>query len=121
MSSAHFASGTNFWTPNKTPRKDFERSQMSLSELDDNKGTQFQRETDEFLGRVQAVKGDLNVLMMKTSGYTRNTATSYKESLTPKGERDSGYERSPFGKRLHISDYSSAITPTSLKGRRSRA
>lgn len=118
MSSAHFASGTNFGTPRQTPRKDHDRSQMSLSELDD--GTNFQKETDEFMGRVQAVKGDLNVLMLKTKGYTRNTGVSYKESRTPKQETDGGYQRSPFGKRLHISDYSYSITPTSVKSGKSK-
>lgn len=123
MSSAHFASGTSFGTPKSTPKGTprQERSQMSLSELDDGRTSQFTEATNDCMARIEATKADLNVLMLKTKSYTRNTGMSYRDVVTPERDRkQDSYSRSPFGKQLHISDYSYAVSPTSSKGGRSR-
>ena len=113
MSSRGFASAASFGTPKRTPKQ--ERSQMSLSELDEGQ-SQFTEATNDCLARIEATKADLNVLMLKTKSYTRNTGMSYHDVLTPtQQKRQDSYARSPFGKELQISDYSYTVTPTSSK------
>jgi hypothetical protein len=98
------------------------RSTMSISELDegDDQLAQIRDETNGYLTRIDETKAELNILMMKTQSYSRNTSKNFRDSLTPHGEKSGQYERSPFGKRLHISDYSYSITPVARKSGKPR-
>jgi hypothetical protein len=95
---------------------------MSVSELDDREDqlSQIRDETQGYLSRIDETKAELNVLIMKTQGYSRNTSRSYRDSLTPKADKSGQYERSPFGKKLNISDYSYSVTPISKRSGKSR-
>jgi hypothetical protein len=90
---------------------------MSISELNegDDQLSQIREETQGYLSRIDETKAELNVLMMKTQSYSRNTSKNFRDSLTPRADKSGQYERSPFGKTLHISDYSYSITPVSRK------
>jgi hypothetical protein len=90
---------------------------MNLHDLEDrtNEIGQIQNETREYLARINETKIELNVLMLKTHSYVRNTSMSYKDSLTAKTEGLASYSRSPFGKGLQISDYSYSVTSTTGK------
>ena len=57
------------------------KSAMSLSELEDDKTQQIQEETMGFLSKIDETKADLNLLMMKTQSYSRNTTFSYRDSI----------------------------------------
>ena len=123
MSSAYFASGTKFGSSKSTPKNDGGKSQMTLAELDEDedKASEIRKDTMGYLARIQETKADINLLIMKTNSYSRNTGVSYKEVVTPKAEGDEqAYSKSPFGKQLHISDYSYTVTPKSRKNERSR-
>jgi hypothetical protein len=93
---------------------------MELDELDGTNDAiaQIQAQTRECVARINETKAELNVLMLKTRGYSRNTATSYRDALTPKEERPATYTKSPFGKRLQISDYSYLMTPQTKKSKK---
>jgi hypothetical protein len=93
---------------------------MTLDDLDEKNDeiAQIQAETRDCVARINETKAELNLLMLKAHSYSRNTAISYQDSLTPKADRSTTYTRSPFGKRLQISDYSYSITPKSKKSRK---
>jgi hypothetical protein len=121
--SARFASETRFSTPTrgKKDRSEGPHSPgMTLGELGEmsDEIAQIQAETRDWVARINETKAELNVLMLKTDSYSRNTAISYRDSLTPKSERAATYTRSPFGKRLQISDYSLSITPKAKRFKR---
>jgi hypothetical protein len=94
-------------------------SAMTLGDLDDGNDriAQIQSETEDYLARINEAKGELNVLMLKTHSYARNTSMTYKDAL-PKIDGAASYSRSPFGKRLQISDYSHLLVPPAAKTRK---
>jgi hypothetical protein len=98
------------------------RSAMSISELDEAEDqlSQIRDETLNYLSRIDETKAELNILMMKTQSYSKNTSKTFRDSLTPRGDKSGQYERSPFGKTLHISDYSYSITPVARKSGKPR-
>jgi hypothetical protein len=97
-------------------------SEMRLDDLEDRNDeiSLIQSETQDYLTRIHETKVELNVLMLKTHSYARNTSMSYKDVLPPKAEGAASYSRSPFGRKLLISDYSSSLAPTTVKWRKSK-
>jgi hypothetical protein len=94
---------------------------MSLDQFEKKKTQigQIQNETEDFLSQINEAKVELNVLMIKTHNYMRNTSLTYKDSVPLRTEGRSLYSRSPFGQSLHISDYSCFVpTPAPSKQKR---
>jgi hypothetical protein len=95
---------------------------MNLDDLDDrnNEIARIQNETQDYLARINETKIELNDLILKTHSYVRNTSMTYKDSLRPKTEGPALYSRSPFEKKLQISDDSYSVTPTPGKWQKSK-
>lgn len=125
--TTRFAPNTNFnssrskstRTPTKSSRTfSNSQSQMSISELGENRISQGQEENYEFLQQIKETKADLLVLMEKTKSYSKNTGSNFKDTITPVSQKK-GYQKSPFGENLHLTDYSCFCTPIS-KTKRSK-
>jgi hypothetical protein len=94
---------------------------MNLDELDNKRSKieQIDNETEDFLGRINETKVELDVLMLKTHNYMRNTSLTYQDSIPQRTEEPNLYSRSPFGQSLCISDYSYSIPTTGPKKQKS--
>ena len=94
------------------------QSMMSMSELGEKSISRGQEENYEFLQQIKETKAELLVLMEKTKSYSKNTGTHFQDSITPVSQKK-GYQKSPFGEDLHLTDYSYFCTPIS-KTKRSK-
>lgn len=119
--TTRFAPNTNFNSSRsksmRTPTKSSEsfsnsQSMMSISELGERRMSQGQEENFEFLQQIKETKAELLVLMGKTKSYSKNTGCNFKDSITPVSQKK-GYQKSPFGENLHLTDYSCFCTPIS--------
>jgi hypothetical protein len=122
MSRSRGASASRFSAsdgPRPASSRQPNSSALTLGDLDEGNDqiAQIQSETEEYLARISEAKAELNVLMLKTHGYARNSSITYKDVL-PKSEGGDSYHRSPFGKRLQISDYSYSLVPLAAKKRK---
>lgn len=86
------------------------QSLMSLSELGEKHISQKQEENFELLQQVKEAKADLFVLVEKARCYSKNTGIHYKDTITPPSKKK-GYQKSPFGENLHLTDYSYFCSP----------
>jgi hypothetical protein len=120
MSGTRSTSGSRFGTstaPSQQASGSRSRSAMKLSQLEKQKNEieQIHNEMEDFLSQINETKVELNVLMLKTHNYSRNTSWNYKDSVPQTTEGQSLYSRSPFGQKLHISDYSFSVAATAPK------
>lgn len=90
-------------------------TKMTIEELNDDLSN-IQDQTNDCIANINDAKVEIGILIAKTNCYAKNTTISYHDTLTPhKKEEDAPYRRSPFGKKLQITDYSYVCTPKGSK------
>lgn len=101
---------SNRWDPAKTDP--YKSKNLSFNNVDiDTQNTQ---------AKATETLNEICFMMEKVTVYSNNTGLTLEE-MTPKSKKgstsNSPYNRSPFGKELGITDYSSICTPTKSKNR----
>ncbi|OHS99251.1 hypothetical protein TRFO_08499 [Tritrichomonas foetus] len=88
---------------------------MTIRELDGSAQSMINEEHLECLNQITDTKRHLNELIEKTNGYSKNSGTSFRDNVSPKTRKKKEYRKSPYGQKLHISDYSTLCSSRRLK------
>lgn len=100
----------SFNSPYKSPAKHQSQSDLSLSALGSPSKASIDSKHEATLAKIKQTKNEISILSQKTDVYAKNTTTSYHSVSTPKKEPKSpGYAKSPHGKELGITYYSTLV------------
>lgn len=120
MSSIFLSPTKSQRTPQKSPSKsphtpsksNFNQSssEMTIGEL---YGTPKKRHEDktDYNFEIGKTKTEISILSAKSDAYAKNTTVTYRDVISPKANKEEpeSYKKSPFGKKLMITDYSNLV------------
>lgn len=97
-------------SPYKSPHRNPSQSDLSLSALGSPSKSSIDSKHETTLAKIKQTKNEISILAQKTDVYSKNTTTNYRSITTPKKESKSmEYSKSPHGKELRITDYSTLV------------